>query len=298
MTCWDRGDSLPLRRWTNGDASERTTGELYPDEPSLTFSERSRDLLTHSLSLRDADSVTLWIGTGLNEQLLLVWLRHLFLHLELDVSRLLVVQYSSDPARRFEVRGLGELNQDQLRAHPPAVELDEVALIELDAARSAVTAAEPSLLLEFLTEGTGGLPFLRRSLKNLLGRFPDFRTGVNRWELDLLRNTRERGPRVANVIGHTMAEDDDSLDLVGDGYLFARLRRLASPSLAQPLVKGNPTQMRGTEVRLTDAGQEVLAGNLYFLEMNGIDDWVGGIHLDSAAGDVWLHREGRIVLRS
>ena len=29
--------------------------------------------------------------------------------------------------------------------------------------------------------------------------------------------------------------------------------------------------------------------------MNGIEDWVGGVHLDSRVGDVWYHQDKKIV---
>jgi hypothetical protein len=45
------------------------------------------------------------------------------------------------------------------------------------------------------------------------------------------------------------------------------------------------------EVRLTPLGEAVLAGGQNLVELNGIDDWVAGIHLDSAAGRVW-YRSG------
>ena len=48
-------------------------------------------------------------------------------------------------------------------------------------------------------------------------------------------------------------------------------------------------------MRLTPFGQRVLDGKANFVAMNGIDDWVFGVHLQSDAGRVWFHRDGELV---
>ena len=53
--------------------------------------------------------------------------------------------------------------------------------------------------------------------------------------------------------------------------------------------------MRETEVTLTQTGSAVLECSVNAVTLNGIDDWVGGIHLNSATGDVWFQREGVLV---
>jgi hypothetical protein len=89
----------------------------------------------------------------------------------------------------------------------------------------------------------------------------------------------------------------DTLDLVGDGYLFDRLHRLADASLGYPLLSltGNTEVMRDTRVELTETGRDVLEGKTNFVELNGIDDWVCGTHLDSNVGRVWFHNNGKLV---
>jgi hypothetical protein len=43
-------------------------------------------------------------------------------------------------------------------------------------------------------------------------------------------------------------------------------------------LSGDTKQLRGTEVRLTQHGEAILAGKGNAVEWNGIDDWVGGVH--------------------
>jgi hypothetical protein len=53
--------------------------------------------------------------------------------------------------------------------------------------------------------------------------------------------------------------------------------------------------MRETEVTVTETGKAVLNGGVNAVRLNGIDDWVGGIHLDSAGGEVWFQRDGVLI---
>jgi hypothetical protein len=99
------------------------------------------------------------------------------------------------------------------------------------------------------------------------------------------------------VIGDTMAHDFYRADRVGDLYLFARLRRMGAADLAHPLLSLNSSTapMRDTTVELTATGRAVLNGEINAVHINGIDDWIAGVHLDSGADRVWFNRDGALV---
>ncbi len=108
------------------------------------------------------------------------------------------------------------------------------------------------------------------------------------------------------VIGGTLSDGygaiytgTGDLDHVGDGWLYARMLRLADPALREPVLEitGSRVAYHDTEVRLTPFGQRVLDGKANFVDANGIDDWVFGVHLQSEAGRVWFHRDGDLVRR-
>ena len=89
----------------------------------------------------------------------------------------------------------------------------------------------------------------------------------------------------------------ETLDQVCDSYLFHRLVALGSPDLNSPLISisGSPRKMRECEVKLTAFGQKVLAGEDNHVRENGIDDWVGGVHL-SAERSVTFREGDSLVL--
>jgi Domain of unknown function (DUF1835) len=275
------------------DIRETYWREIYGADFSFDF---HRDLLTNAERLRDVTSINLWIGVGAAEQLLLAWTVRLLRSLEIDPALLRVIQFVRDAKRSMDIWGLGLLNPEQLRAHPPPSSLPIEAMAELEDAWTALTSSEPQRLVDLLTQPASHLPYFGSSLRALLDRYPDNHTGLNFAERELLKYVKERGPCVTRVIGHTMGNNFGP-DLWGDAWLFSRLLHLADPALPSPALSlsGNTTSMRTCEVELTETGNELLAGNMNFVELNGIDDWVLGVHLDSSHGSVWYRTSDSIV---
>src|SRR5215813_3257020 len=101
--------------------------ELSPDR----YERAPFDLIDNADALRSCESIVLWIGAGLAEQLLLAWLVQLLHLLTVDPSRLTIIQYERLGRQRAEIVGIGELNADHVRAHPPARPLDPTEIEEL-----------------------------------------------------------------------------------------------------------------------------------------------------------------------
>lgn len=278
-----------LEEWRN--LRQGYLQSLDTEDQSFRFADQTRDLLTHCEELRQARTITLWLGTGLADQLMLVWVVALLHRLGIGADKCRVIQYNLD--RAYEVVAVGVLDPPQFKEHPEPVAPDDASLREATAAWEAVTASIPDALLTFLSHRRRSLPFLQRSLISLLYHYPDLSTGLNAWEYQLLQYTRDEGPNATRVVGYTIAHDMDSPEWMGDTYLFQRLHRLADTTLPKPLLtlSGNTKRLRETEVRLTQYGEAVLAGKGNAVEWNGIDDWVAGVHLDSRNGRVWFRKE-------
>jgi hypothetical protein len=242
-------------------------------------------------SIDESDSLVFWIGTGVAEQLMLVWSMHL-LRVVRSRAKVRVVQFTR-LKNRMDVWGLGLLNPDQLARHPSIEPLSSDAIQALQPFWAAVTSPDPTELLSLLAGASTHWPHLRASLNTLLLRYLDHETGLGRWDREILQRVLENGPSVTRAIGHALAYNLDS-ELIGDGYLFSRLRGLAAPNVAHPLVSlsGDPYNMRDCQAALTATGEQVLAGRANAIELNGIDDWILGVHLDSRHGRVWGRKEG------
>ena len=67
---------------------------------------------------------------------------------------------------------------------------------------------------------------------------------------------------------------------LGDTWAFAMMDRMAHARI--PLLDVEPADRRvdrETSLRLTDMGARVLAGMADHVTLNGIDRWLGGVHL-------------------
>jgi hypothetical protein len=256
-------------------------------------------------AIASAEEIQIWLTTELADQIGFVWMAALLRSLDVDPARLKAVQFHRSERGR-EILGLGMLNPQQLAAHPPATSLTPYQIAELEAVWKTLTSPEPDGLLAYLRAPATQLPFLKRALGALPLRYPDSSSGVNAKELELLRLVRGLAPKTTRILGMALADSYDAIlagteapDAVGDQWLFSRMLRLGDPSLSEPAldISGSQVEYRDTEVRLTPFGQRVIEGTANFVDANGIDDWVAGVHLQSDAGRVWFHEDGQLVRR-
>jgi hypothetical protein len=261
--------------------------------------EYPRDLLLCADKLRKCDAITVWVGGGASDQLLLPWVAHLFTLLDAPVCSMSIVQIDRLSPKGPDVVSLGEVSGENLRthAHPAPVSPDDI--VELKAYWSALTAPLPDELLQSIRQDTTAFPLLRRALRTILDAYPDVRAGLSHWDLELLKHVRSHGPNVASVIFHIISASNRAgyPDSLGDLYGFSRLRLMADRRLAAPalVMEGDGSTFGGTDVRLTAAGEAFVEGRKNFVELNGIDEWVAGVHLDSKTGDVWF-RDGETLV--
>ena len=160
-----------------------------------------------------------------------------------------------------------------------------------------MTAPDPAALATYLASSSGTLPLLPRAVRTLLDRYPDHGSGLGVWDRQLLKHTAGHGPRAVRIIGHILADAIETPDWVGDGYLFHRLQRLGATELPHSLLSlsRHRAPMRETTVEITDTGRAVLRGKANAVHLNGLDDWIAGVHLESRAGRVWFNREGTLM---
>jgi hypothetical protein len=216
-----------------------------------------------------------------------------------DPTRIALVQFETVAGSRKNDRiiGLGELDEEQMRAAPTPVPMsDEVAQQYLNA-WATLTSPDPTLLAGFAREHPEASRWLRLAMQLMTRRFPDKRNGLSYWDHALLCRVKARGPEVSRIIGYTMSETFVLGDLVGDWYLFGRLLRLGDARNPSPLItlSGDQTSIRHAEVALTPFGEEVLKGTASNYPANPIDDWAAGVRLSSQEGVLWFNDGGKLV---
>lgn len=220
------------------------------------------------------DEVELWFETDLHDQLQLI-------------------QFLERAGRRdgFPAMRLAQ-------APPPlssAIEAmaESLAAVGRDAVEAAQTlwaafrAASPEALFD-LAKDPGALPETRAAMRRLIEEYPSRRNGLGLIEHRALLALRDGAITPGLAFRHY--QQTETLPFLGDLGFFDRLEGLARGP--QPLISGLPAggiaeasetnrtlEYTYVPISLTETGEAVLDGKADRVRLNGIDRWIGGVHL-------------------
>jgi hypothetical protein len=237
------------------------------------------------------DEVILWFESDLYDQLQLCQVLAWYAEQGSKPRKMSVIGVDKDPDGNF--RGLSQHKPDGIKALYESRTPIREAVIALGArAWDAFRAPEPVALDALRAKGTPALPVLAPALGRLLEELPSKANGLSRTEHAALAAVAEgaRAPAEIFVAVHTREERP----FMGDWAFWRVLGRLTSgvkPMLelasgARPRFPPEvpPAASFGAQrFRLTPSGREVLAEKLDAIELNGIDRWLGGTHLQKGA---------------
>ena len=235
----------------------------------------------------DHDELVLWFEHDLYDQLQLVqvlaWLA--------DEGGVRARAAANEPARVSLVQTddyLGTIAVERLQPlfERRAPVREPQLAVAVDAWR-AFTAPDPTEIERFLAGAPGLLPFLAAALRRHLEELPWVERGLSRTERQALEAIATGPTALADAYRAAHHEREGAIFL-GDAvfaWILERLGARASVPLAalddgRPFARegGGPALWR-RRVALTDAGRAVLAGELDHVRANGIDRWLGGVHL-------------------
>jgi len=240
----------------------------------------SRDVILRGLRHQDHllagsqgyDEIVLWLEHDLFDQLLLVrhleWLsRH-----PSAASRVQLIQSS---------RYLGPMSPEELAAmYPGRAPVTPLQVASGTEAWRAVCADSPATLERLVRDGPQPeLPYLHGALTRLLEEYPSTSCGLSRSERQILRALRDGHHTFEDCFCATQRMEDRIF--MGDSSFIHLARGLAGAR--QPLLTfdddGRSCPEHKAEMGLTDLGEDVLAGDTDHIRVNGIDRWIGGVHL-------------------
>jgi hypothetical protein len=163
----------------------------------------------------------------------------------------------------------------------------------------AYSSSNPTEVESLLDSDLSALPFLRSALSKHLQRFPSTRNGLGRVEnlvLELVADGRHEFKSLFPEFGKR-----EPVYGFGDAQVFVEMKRLVNAAKAL-LTMGNGTsamdaaQITKTSFQVTEHGQEVLHGEEDFVHANGIDLWLGGVHLEGdEAAWRWDESKSKVV---
>lgn len=230
------------------------------------FAQLRRGFSARDEALQGARHVVLWFEHDLYDQLQLI---QILAALERQRgTRIELIAISTFPGI-VPFHGLGQLSAPQIATLWP--QRKPVSGVQLSLGRQAWQAfcsADPIAVRKLVAEDLSALPFLRAALERLIEEFPAAPDGLSRTERQILQ---------AVATGHTTFADvfranqrAETAPFLGDTTVRARIEYLATGRT--PLLTPNP-------LALTAAGRRVIAGEIDARQLNGIDRWIGGVHL-------------------
>jgi hypothetical protein len=219
------------------------------------YKELRREFGERDKALLSADAVTLWFEHDLYDQLQLIQIlsaipkkktllicSDLYMG-EMDVEQMAKVQMLRSPVTESQF------------------ELARRAWV-------AFCAPDRQALDAIMQEDTSALPFLGAALRRHLEEFPDERTGLGRNDSQILRAV-EAGAKSFHEIFAATAQREEPRYMADAPFRFY-IDRLTN--CRKPLLTSGP-------IHLTDTGRKVLAGEQNYIALNGLDRWLGGVHL-------------------
>jgi hypothetical protein len=226
----------------------------------------------------------LWFEADLYDQLQIAEILARLAGLGVAAGRITLICIGEHPGiARFG--GLVELTAEQLRELPhtkACARLTPAALDLATRACAAFRASAPDRLAAIAAARLGELRFLGEAFDRLSREYPATRDGLSLTERRLLAAVADGAPSAGHAAGHAVgrAWARETRPFMGDTTCLARMDRMAQGP--HPLLSldppGRPVQW-ATLVRPTGTGARVLAGQADQIALNGIDRWIGGVHL-------------------
>jgi len=245
----------------------RLRSRFWTGKSATEFDQRDATLARYA----DYDEVVLWFGPTSICQLSLVQLLHWFDAHSGDNTKLRIVSAYGGWLKPEQIlqaySGRRPITRSQMR-------LGRRVWL-------AFCSTSPRALSRLLASDLRTLPEIRDTIGFLLREYPERHSGLSRLERKLLRTVDSLGITTPAVtVGTTLHNE-----LVGDTLLFDILRafittphpllRFAAP-FKGPL---SNYQFNGSQIEMTNTGRMVLAGKADHITLNGIDRWIGGVHL-------------------
>jgi hypothetical protein len=261
----------------------RVRAAFLGGEAADLLAERDRTLEEH----RHGEYV-LWFEADLYDQLQIVQILARLRELGVPADRITLICVG-EHLGIAHFGGLGELSSEQLGHLPEtaATTLTAASLEHATRAWAALRAPEPGGLAGIVTTPSRELRFVAEAFDRLSREYPSTRDGLSLTERRLLAAVPEGTPTAGAAFVRFIARE--ARPFLGDTWAFDRLARLAGAPT--PLLEAAGPVGHDTALRLTEAGRDVLDGRADHIALNGIDRWIGGVHLTGT--DVpWRWDEG------
>ena len=238
-------------------------------------------------TVRDYEAVYLWFEHDPHDQLMIASLLDYFHAQEHRPPVLKMINITHYPGvKRFN--GIGQLPPEampilwnQFMTVTPA----QYAIGKQ--AWAAIRSSTPQALIDLIATGTPNMPSMAIALDRFIKQLPSMHNGLNLSENLTLQILTDRGPTTAARLFGAYTNTYEPLPFMGDSGYWHMLDDLARATHPAILFDKQGNKPNTWQINLTGVGQDLIANKLDWLELNTVDRWVGGIHIDTRHDSVF-----------
>lgn len=274
-------DLHPLSELRGEFIASQGWGKLY--EIRASFAERDSTLTR----FREHEEIVLWFEHDLYDQLQLIQLLGWFFGRERGATKLSLICIGEYPGI-IPFHGLGQLTAQQMAGLFPARRPVSHKVMKLGfQAWQAFTSPNPTEIEKLLATNLDAMPFLKNAFTRHLEQFPSTKNGLSRTEQQILNAVAEGNKTPQEIFYYDQAQEE--CVFMGDWTLWNYIKNLCEAFV--PLLRlENDVEFKlpkndsddaflSQKLELTKVGKDVLENKCDAIELNGIDRWLGGVHL-------------------
>ncbi len=251
-------------------------------------------------SFAEFESVVLWFGNNVADQLQLLQLLFWFNEQSLGVTRLFLVNMD----RTLSMLSVNSTPNERWisRLFSSRIEITTGQLVVASRAWLSYTAASPMAILDMHEEDLSSLLYLRHALRRVLEQYPSNINGICRTEKCILEALIKCACQLEVIFKRVIGSSDSLMGMSYEIFCQYLLRMLQGDGALVRLMDGDNLVVLDDlfnnaelTVSITAQGREVLYNHMDWIELVGIDRWIGGVHLHK--GNIWRWSESSRTLR-
>ena len=240
------------------------------------FKERDKRLATSG----DYEEVILWFEHDLYDQLQLIQLLDWFSQHEFKKTKLSIICKDEFVANSSKGRLLVNYSDRS--------EITSNQLASGYQSWLAFCSPNPKKIVEIITQDISYLPYLQSAFLRLLQEYPDKENGLSRNQSQILKIVQSNMTQPGEIFkeSHKMEE----ANYLGDASFwqhmygmnhcdFPLLQAEGSKPFFLPSSLNPDQEFLQQRLILTELGQQVILNKTNWVEINGIDKWLGGVHV-------------------
>ena len=264
---------------------------INPYDVQQQFAERDGQVERHK-----SGEFVLWFESDLFDQLQILQVLEMLDRLSVEPEKIAVCCIDSYPGlvRFNNITELAPTEFGELYERRPRLRKETLRLAK--AAWLAFIDSTPERMLALDLSNARQLPFLREAFDRLWQEYPNRTNGLSLLQNRILQ-ALDKGLKTAWQV-YTRVNSQEKRVFLDFLLMWPHVVQLTSARhqliAFEPYDASAPASAR--PLRITDTGREVLAGEKDHIRINGIDRWIGGVHLETQK-TIWRYDEQLATLQ-